>query len=133
MGGPRRGRHADCRPRLNILTSVAATALLLSLAAGWAHAATLQVLDDRGHTVGLAMPAQRIVTLSPHLTELVLSVGAGQQLAGVSSADHLSPMFDHVPRLGGASGIDREALLMTAPDLVLAWLSGNRMADIAWL
>ena len=33
-------------------------------------AAAVSVTDDEGHTVTLPQPAQRIVSLSPHVTEM---------------------------------------------------------------
>ena len=49
-----------------------------------ARAAGLAVRDDSGTVVQLAAPARRIVSLSPHATELLFSAGAGAQLVGVS-------------------------------------------------
>jgi iron complex transport system substrate-binding protein len=46
--------------------------------------ATVSVVDDSGNTVTLAAPAQRIVSLAPHATELLFAAGAGKLLVGVS-------------------------------------------------
>ena len=44
--------------------------------------AEVSVVDDSGATVRLAQPAQRIVTLAPHMAETVFAAGAGEKLVG---------------------------------------------------
>lgn len=78
-------------------------------------------------------PARRIVTLSPHLAELVWAAGAGGQLAGVVAfSDFPAPVAD-LPHVGDAFRVDYEALAALAPDLVLAWTSGNPPETVARL
>src|SRR5687768_17608183 len=52
--------------------------LLVSLPA----AAQVGVRDDYGNDVRLQRPAARIVSLSPHLTELLYAAGAGPYMVG---------------------------------------------------
>lgn len=106
--------------------------LLASLlsAAAWGEVA---VRDDTGRSVRLAGPAQRIVTLAPHATELVFAAGAGDRLVGVAAYSDWPPQARALPRVGGTGGLDRERLLLLQPDLVVAWASGSRPADLAWL
>ena len=52
--------------------------LLASLAAQ-----ALTVVDDRGAALELAGPARRIVSLAPHITELLFAAGAGDSVVGV--------------------------------------------------
>lgn len=68
---------------------------------------------------------QRIVTLSPHLAELVFAVGAGDQLVGVSAYTSYPPAAAELPVVGDAFNIDQEQLLLLQPDLLLAWGSGT--------
>src|SRR5690606_13525526 len=67
-----------------------AVLLALLLATGPAPAAAdILVRDDAGREVRLAAPARRIVSLAPHLAELVHAAGAGPALVGVSAhSDH---------------------------------------------
>jgi iron complex transport system substrate-binding protein len=106
-------------------------AILATLSIAAAHAAT--VVDDDGTRVTLAQPASRIVTLSPHATDLVVAAGAADRLVAVAAFSELPPKWRQLPRIGGAGAIDRESLTAWRPDLVVAWPSGNRPADIAWL
>lgn len=69
--------------------------------------------------------APRIVTLSPHLAELVFEAGAGAQLVGVVEFSDFPPAARALPRIGDAFRVDYEAVIALRPDLVLAWSSGN--------
>ncbi|MCB1801710.1 MAG: ABC transporter substrate-binding protein [Gammaproteobacteria bacterium] len=92
-----------------------------------------RVIDDAGRTLELHAPAKRIVTLAPHAAELVVAAGAGAGLAGISAASNVEGVPAGLPVIGGPGALDRERLLALRPDLVIAWQSGNRAADIAWL
>ena len=106
-------------------------ALLLLLFAHGSQA--LSVRDDLGKMVYLPSPANRIVTLSPHATELVRAAGAGNRLVGSTTTDAGPGEPEPLPSVGGHGGIDREALLTLAPNLVIGWQSGNRTADLDWI
>jgi iron complex transport system substrate-binding protein len=67
----------------------------------------------------------RIVTLAPHLTELVFDAGAGDYLVGTVAYSDFPPQAKSLPRVGDSYRVDFEQLRILAPDLVLAWTSGN--------
>lgn len=92
-----------------------------------AHA--LSVVDDLGRTVELPTPAQRIVSLAPHITEDLFVVGAEKEIVGTSDYSDYPPAAREIRRVGGATTLDVEAILSLRPDLVIAWHSGgNREA-----
>ncbi|MGQ0546420.1 MAG: cobalamin-binding protein [Betaproteobacteria bacterium] len=97
------------------------------------HAA---VQDDYGHRVALQAPAQRIVSLSPHLTELLYAAGAGAKVVGAVDYSDYPPEARRLPRVGGDAAIDLEAVLALKPDLVVAWPNAgtaraiNRLAEL---
>ncbi len=95
-----------------------------------AQAAAIRLVDDAGQTLELARPPQRIISLTPHLTELLFAVGAGPQLAGVDSASDYPEAARTLPRVGDYSRIHFERILALKPDLVIVWVGGNRAADI---
>lgn len=66
----------------------------------------------------------RVVTLSPHLAELVFAVGAGNLLVGVSAYTDL-PAATRLPIVGDAYNIDQERLTLLEPNLLLAWDTGT--------
>jgi iron complex transport system substrate-binding protein len=105
-------------------------ALLLAIAlalAGSARADTppLRLVDDAGHEVALTHPAQRIVALAPHLTELVYAAGAGKQLVAVGKYSDWPPEALAKPVISDAFAVNYEALAQLKPDLVLVWGSGT--------
>lgn len=103
---------------------------LLSLV--WAVSVAAQTIqDDLGNVLHTAPVAQRIVTLSPHTTEIIQFIGADDLL--VAAADFSPNVPDSVPRISAFGGIDRELILQLAPDLVVAWASGNKPGDLVWL
>lgn len=67
----------------------------------------------------------RVVTLAPNLTELVFAAGAGDTLVGVSAYSDYPPDAADLPVVGDAFAVDREALVLLEPDLVLAWEDGT--------
>lgn len=90
--------------------------------------ATVEVTDDEGHVVRLAQPAKRIVSLAPHVTELLYAAGAGPRMAGAVQYSDYPEAATKLPRVGGYSSVDMEAVVALKPDLVVAWKSGNRNA-----
>ena len=107
--------------------------LLLFLALATPVQADIRVNDDLGREVRLASPATRIVTLAPHATEMILAVGAEKRLVAVARFFGYPDRLDHIPRINTLGSLDREYLLELNPDLVVAWRSGNRPADLQWL
>ena len=101
-----------------------AAALLLATAAR-ADTPPLRLVDDAGHEVALAHPAQRIVALAPHLTELVYAAGAGRQLVAVGKYSDFPPEALAKPVISDAFAVNYEALARLRPDLVLVWGSGT--------
>lgn len=93
----------------------------------------LTVTDDLGVELRFDGPVQRVISLSPHLTELMYSIGAGDRLAGAVRGSDFPAEAAALPEVGDASGLDFERILYLRPDLVLAWRSGNRSVDIARL
>ncbi len=72
-----------------------------------------------------AAPAQRIVSLSPHLTENLFAIGAGDRVVGTVEFSNYPEAAKRIPRIGRFDEVDLEAVAALRPDLVLAWESGN--------
>lgn len=86
--------------------------------------APIEITDDAGRTITLAAPARRIVTLAPHLAELVAAAGGVDQLVGVSRYSDFPNTVRGLPQISDAFAVNLEALAELKPDLVLAWRSG---------
>ncbi len=94
-----------------------------------AHA-ELVFKDDSGHEIRLKAPAKRIITLAPHAAESLFAAGAGDKLVGTVDYSDYPPEAKKLPRVGGYSRIDLEAVAALKPDLVIAWESGNNMTQV---
>ena len=97
--------------------------LAIICAAGLCRA--VQVVDDLGNLVSLPQPAQRIVSLAPHITETLFAAGAGEQVVAVVSHSDYPEAAQRLPQVGTYTNVNIELLLSFKPDLVVAWQSGN--------
>jgi iron complex transport system substrate-binding protein len=100
------------------------------LAAGGRASITVQ--DDLGQNVTLPQPARRIVSLAPHVTELLYAAGAGEQSSAPAISDY-PPQAARLPNLGGYNALDLERIASLKPDLIVAWHSGNKPLQLARL
>jgi iron complex transport system substrate-binding protein len=98
-----------------------------------AQAAPIRLVDDAGQSLELERPPQRIISLAPHLTELLYAVGAGAQVAGADSASDYPQAAQLLPHVGDYSRINFERILALKPDLVIVWVGGNRAVDLRGL
>jgi iron complex transport system substrate-binding protein len=92
--------------------------------------ADVSVLDDTGATVRLAQPAKRIVSLAPHVTENLFAAGAGERVVGTVDYSDYPEAAKKLPRVGGYSRVDLEAVAALKPDLIVVWQSGNAAAHV---
>jgi len=95
--------------------------------------AAIVMQDDTGHRIELARPAQRIVSLTPHLTELLFEAGAGKQVVGTVAHSDYPESARAILRIGDARAIDVERILALRPDLVVAWRSGSPLRQVSRL
>jgi len=111
-------------------------ALLLVLLVGCskpadAPAATREFVDSRGKTVRIVYPPRRIVSIIPSTTELLYAVGAGDQIAGVTTWCDWPPEAKSKPKIGDIV-VDYEKLATLKPDVVVTYWSQTKKtsADI---
>ncbi len=95
--------------------------------------ADVSVVDDRGATVALSSPAHRIVALSPHLVENLFAIGAGPRIVATVTHSDYPAAAAGIEVIGSFDGFDIERVLEISPDLVVGWLSGNRLTDLEQL
>lgn len=82
---------------------------------------TISAVDDLGTEIVLDEPAKRVISISPSLTEILFSVGAGDRLIGRDSNSMYPEEAASAVDLGGMwDGIPVEDILALEPDLVLA-------------
>jgi iron complex transport system substrate-binding protein len=98
---------------------------LILLAFSMPSLAGISLPQADGSSLELKAPAKRLITLSPHLAELVFAAGAGKRLVATVEYSEYPEAAVSVPRIGDAFRIDVERVLALSPDLVIAWDSGN--------
>ena len=86
-----------------------------------------------GVDLHLETPAERVVTLSPNLAELVFAAGAGTRLVATVEYSDYPAVAARLPRVGDAFRLDIEGILALKPDLVIAWHSGTPGAAVEQL
>jgi iron complex transport system substrate-binding protein len=67
----------------------------------------------------------RIVSLSPHLTELLFAAGAGDRVVGVDDSSDYPPAVSGIARVGEPAALDIERLVKLNPTLIVLWDSGT--------
>jgi iron complex transport system substrate-binding protein len=92
--------------------------------------AGIDVTDDSGHRVHLQQPARRIISLAPHITELLYEIGAGDRIVGTVEYSDYPAAAKNIRRIGRYNGLDLEAIVTLKPDLVIAWRSGNPVHQV---
>lgn len=104
-----------------LLRAVAFCVVLYSSLCG----AEIRVIDDTGNAVTLAGPAKRIVSLAPHLTELLFSLHVGSRVVGTVRFSDYPEAAKSIPVLGDAFAISLESIVSSEPELVVAWQTGG--------
>lgn len=115
--------------RFDFLGLAASAGLLAALLMGCGSReglrADLLVVDDAGDTTFVARPYTRVVSLAPATTELVFAIGAGDRLVGRTHWCDYPAEALAVTDVGDGLQPNLEAVLGTAPDLVLLYRSAT--------
>jgi vitamin B12 transport system substrate-binding protein len=70
---------------------------------------------------GSAAAVERVISLAPSLSEIVVELGSADLLVGVLDAGERPPELKAVPSVGRYGQLDMERLLSLKPDLLLLW------------
>jgi iron complex transport system substrate-binding protein len=73
---------------------------------------------------------QRIITLAPHLSELVDAAGGSNRLVSVSAFSNLPESVKQLPITSDARSIDLEKMKSLRPDLIIYWHGGTSETQI---
>ncbi len=80
----------------------------------------ITTVDDTGREITLTAPAQRVVSLVPSGTDILLALGASHVLVGRTDYDTASELAA-LPSVGGGLDPSLERLVALNPDFVIAW------------
>ena len=111
---------------MRLRSFVAGGALLLAALAAQA----LTIVDDRGVAIELPGPARRIVSLAPHITELLFAAGAGSSIVGVVAYSNYPAAAQRLPKVGDVNALDLERIVALKPDLVMVWQQGSPQGQL---
>ena len=107
--------------------------LALALLAGGAAHAAITVVDDGGAKVTLQKPARRIISMAPHVTELLFAAGGGDRIVGAMNFSDYPEQAKKIPLVGSSSVLDMERVIALKPDLLVVWQSGNTARQLEQL
>lgn len=99
--------------------------ILPFLFCGMLQASPITLIDDGKRRVELAGPAQRIVSLAPHITEVLFAAGAGDRIVGTVNYSDYPEAAKAIPQVGGYNQVNFERILSLNPDLIIGWYEGN--------
>jgi ABC-type Fe3+-hydroxamate transport system substrate-binding protein len=114
------GPARSARPAFAVASLLA---LLLSASCGQERPAltgAIRATDGAGRTIALEQPAQRIISLIPAYTDIILALGAADRLLARTQFDP-DPRLASLPSVGNALTPSVEWLVERRPDLVVAW------------
>lgn len=89
------------------------------------------VVDDFGRRVSVRYPPERIVSLAPGATAMLLAAGAGSRVVATIEYSGQPASERGIPKIGNAAAIDMERLIAARPDVVVVWPDGNNPAQVA--
>lgn len=95
--------------------------------------AEIRLTDDLDREVVLERPAERIVTLIPHATELMFDIGAGDRIVATVAYSDYPEAAQKIERVGDYSNLNTEAIIALKPDLLIAFTSAPNLDDIGRL
>ncbi len=88
------------------------------------------VTDDYGRTVVVPAQPQRVVSLSPAVTEIMFALGADDLLVGRTDFCEYPDEASQIPSIGGISNLNIEKILSLKPDLVISGsMVGKKATD----
>ncbi|OIN09608.1 cobalamin-binding protein [Oceanisphaera psychrotolerans] len=65
--------------------------------------------------------ARRIISLAPHITEMLFAIGAGDQVIATDDASDYPETASALPRVANYRSLNMEQILALQPDLIVAW------------
>src|SRR5690554_1246338 len=100
-----------------------AAAMLLMAAAGLVRA------ESPGRAQ-IEHPPHRVITLSPHATEMIYAAGAGDTLIATVSSSDFPQEVCNLSWVGDGILLNQERILMLQPTLLVGWLRSSAAMQI---
>ena len=125
-GHPQPGGFGDfflkMRNRYNIIIYLLITLMFSSITA---HGSFRVVTDQMGRKVKMPVDPQRVVSLSPSITENIFAINQEYRLKGITRFSDYPPETAGLPKVGSYTRLDIEKIVALKPDLCIALKDGN--------
>ena len=108
-----------------LLQLLAGLVCILPLASNSGQVARIIIKDDADTTLTFTRPVTRIVSLAPHITEILFAIGAGEKIVGTVDYSDFPEQAKQIPVVGSGFSLDVEKITSLKPDVVIAWKGGN--------
>lgn len=115
-GAPTSTPSASASALPNAIASAAAPSASPSEAAAF----PVTLTDDEGASVELDAEPERIVSLTPAVTEILFALGAGSRVVATTDFDDYPPEAVELPDVASFTAVDVEAIVGLEADLVIA-------------
>ncbi|NLB31787.1 MAG: ABC transporter substrate-binding protein [Alcaligenaceae bacterium] len=90
----------------------------------------LNLLALNGAAAAEPTDAPRIITLSPHMTEMVYDLGLEEQLVARDDASNYPKEVKNIPSIGSGLNPNKELLLLYQPDILLHFTSNIQLDNL---
>lgn len=90
----------------------------------------LNLLVLNSSAVAAPTEAPRIITLSPHMTEMVYDLGLEEQLVARDDASNYPEEVKSIPSIGSGLNPNQELLLLYQPDILLHFTSNIQLDNL---
>jgi iron complex transport system substrate-binding protein len=83
--------------------------------------------------VTLQQPAQRVISMAPHITELLFAAGGGSHVVGVAAYSDFPEEAKKIQQIGSSREVDLERVMALKPDLIVIWRHGSSERQVGML
>lgn len=83
-----------------------------------------------GRKVEISDTPQRIISLAPHITEILYAIGLEEKIVGVTLFSDFPEKAKEKAIIGSYVSLDLERIISLAPDLIISTSDGNPKEDI---
>lgn len=96
------------------------TTLILISSIGLAQDFPLTVTDDLDQEIEMSEKPEKIISISPNMTEVLFAIGAGENVIGVTTFANYPEEATKVDKIGTITEPNIEKIVSMEPDLVIA-------------
>lgn len=108
------------RARTVLRCAAAAVTAALSMAPAVGAAGAMATMEQAADPAGQAA-SPRVITLTPHATEIVYAAAGGDLMVGTVSSSDFPEAARGLPRIGDGMVLNQERIIVLRPTLIIGW------------